>query len=262
VDVAGAQAYLERIGREDPLDPLEPDAETLADLQERHLHTVPFENLSIHLGEPVVLEENALFDKIVNRRRGGFCYEVNGLFSMLLRTLGYQVTLHAARAATPDGFGPPFDHLALRVATPTSPWPWLVDVGFGSFSERPLRLDSRGDQRDPAGVFQIVDEDDGDVVILKNGLPEYRLERRARELADFEPTCWWHTTSPKSHFTRSLVCSRLTDTGRVTLSGRMLIETVNGEKTERALGPDDGVVLDAYREYFRVNLEKVPALSS
>jgi N-hydroxyarylamine O-acetyltransferase len=259
VDVAGAQAYLERIGRAGSL---EPDAETLADLQERHLHTVPFENLSIHLGEPVVLEENGLFDKIVNRRRGGFCYEVNGLFSMLLRTLGYQVTLHAARAATPDGFGPPFDHLALRVATPTSPWPWLVDVGFGSFSDRPLRLDSRGDQRDPAGVFHIVDEDDGDVVILKNGLPEYRLERRARQLSDFEPTCWWHTTSPKSHFTRSLVCSRLTETGRVTLSGRMLIETVNGEKTERALGPDDNVVLDAYREHFGVHLEKVPALSS
>ena len=85
VDIAAARAYLERIGVSSPV---EPDAETLADLQERHLYTVPFENLSIHLGEPIVIEEQPLFDKIVTRRRGGFCYEVNGLFSMLLRTLG------------------------------------------------------------------------------------------------------------------------------------------------------------------------------
>ena len=254
-----AAEYLERLAVQRPA---AADESSLRALHRAHLLAVPFENLDIHLGRRIRLEPEALFQKVVRERRGGFCYELNGLFSMLLRTLGYQVTLHAARAATPNGFGPPFDHLALRVATPMSPWPWLVDVGFGSFSDRPLRLDSRGDQRDPAGVFQIVDEEDGDVVILKNGLPEYRLERRARELPDFEPTCWWHTTSPKSHFTRSLVCSRLTDTGRITLSGRMLIETVNGEKSERALGPDDSVVLDAYREYFRINLEKVPTLSS
>jgi N-hydroxyarylamine O-acetyltransferase len=259
VEIAAAQAYLDRIGVSSPV---EPDVETLADLQERHLYTVPFENLSIHLGEPIVLEEDVLFDKIVTRRRGGFCYEVNGLFGMLLRVLGYQVTLHAARAATPDGFGPPFDHLALRVSSPTSPWPWLVDVGFGAFSHRPLRLDSRKDQRDAAGKFQIVDEDDGDVVILKDNMPEYRLERRPRELADFEPTCWWHSTSPKSHFTRSLVCSRLTTTGRITLSGRVLIETIDGERTERALGPDDRDVLDAYREHFGILLDKVPVPSS
>ena len=258
MDVAAAQAYLDRIGATWPVTP---DVESLADLQEQHLHTVPFENLSIHLGEPVVLEEQALLDKIVGRRRGGFCYEVNGLFGLLLGALGYQVTMHAARAAGPDGFGPPFDHLALRVATPMSPWPWLVDVGFGTFSHRPLRLDSRSDQRDPGGRFQITDEDDGDVVILKDGLAEYRLERRPRDLTDFVPTCWWQATSPKSHFTRSLVCSRLTERGRVTISGRILIETIDGEKSERALGDDDAAVLDAYREHFGFTLDKVPTLS-
>jgi N-hydroxyarylamine O-acetyltransferase len=95
--------------------------------------------------------------------------------------------------------------------------------------------------------------------VLRDGEPQYRVEPRARALADFEPTCWWHRTSPKSTFTRSLVCSRLTGGGRVTLSGRTLVETVGGDRRERTLATD-AEVLDAYRTHFGIVLDQVPTL--
>src|ERR1044072_391829 len=101
-------AYLERINYQGSLD-LTPD--TLRELQVAHLLTVPFENLSIHAREPIVLENEALFKKIVENRRGGFCYEANGLFASLLRALGFEVAMLSAEVANAAGeFGPRFDH--------------------------------------------------------------------------------------------------------------------------------------------------------
>ncbi|HEX9438499.1 MAG TPA: arylamine N-acetyltransferase, partial [Roseiflexaceae bacterium] len=107
------QTYFQRINYHGPL---APTAETLRELHVAHLLAVPFENLNIGLGWPIVLDEAALFEKIVVRRRGGFCYELNGLFSALLRALSFDVTLLSAGVARADGgFGPEFDHLTLLV---------------------------------------------------------------------------------------------------------------------------------------------------
>jgi N-hydroxyarylamine O-acetyltransferase len=253
MDDSRVDRYLDRIGATRPV---RADAGALAELQLCHLRKVPFENLSIHLGEPIVLEEAALVDKLVERHRGGFCYELNGAFAALLSALGYRVTLLAACVHTPDGLGPPFDHLALRVDTGATE-SWLVDVGFGSFSHHPLRLDSQDDQPDPAGTFRVTPAADGDLEVTADGRPQYRLEPRPRRLADFEPTCWWHQTSPASHFTRSVVCSRLTRTGRITLSDRTLVETTRSGRRERLL--DDAEVLDTYRARFGIDLDRLPS---
>ncbi len=248
-------AYLARIGAARPE---RPDAEALLRLQRAHLLAVPFENLSIHLGEPIVLDERALVEKVVERRRGGFCYELNGAFGTLLSALGYEVTLLSARVFDGDRAGPPFDHLALRVDLDE---PWLVDVGFGKFSLHPLRLDARDDQHDPGGVFRITENGQhGDVDVMLDGRPEYRLDPRPYELGDFVPTCWWQQTSPLSHFTRSLTCSLTTESGRVTLSGTKLINTVGGERREFVLD-GDADVLDAYRTYFGITLDRVPTVA-
>jgi N-hydroxyarylamine O-acetyltransferase len=246
-------AYLARIGAARPA---RADAAALRELQLRHLLAVPFENLSIHLGEPIVLEPAALLDKLVQRCRGGFCYELNGAFADLLATLGFGVTLLAARVFGEDGPGPPFDHLALRVDT-AGDGPWLADVGFGRHSSYPLRLDSRQEQADPGGTFRIAETADGDLDVIRDGQPQYRLELRPRALADFEPTCWWQQTSPRSHFTRSLVCSLLTGDGRVTLSDRTLIRTTADRREERTLA-GDAEALDAYRTWFGIVLDRPP----
>jgi N-hydroxyarylamine O-acetyltransferase len=246
-------AYLARIGAARPA---RVDSGSLRGLQLHHLRAVPFENLSIHLGEPIVLEEAALADKLVVRRRGGFCYELNGGFAVLLAALGFTVTLLAARVFGGDGLGPPFDHLALRVDLSE---PWLVDVGFGTFSHHPLRLEGRSEQADPGGAFRIGAAEHGDLDVFMDGRPQYRLEQRPRALGDFEPTCWWQQTSPRSHFTQSLVCSLPTESGRLTLSDRTLIETVDGERREQSL-TGDAEVLAAYRTFFGIRLDRVPSL--
>lgn len=254
ISSARADDYLARIGSQRPA---QADAEALRDLHRRHLLTVPFENLSVHLGEDIALEVEALTGKVAVDRRGGFCYELNGAFAALLTALGYPVTLLAARVFGEDGPGPLFDHLALRVETPQ---PWLVDVGFGRHSEYPLRLDLSGEQEDPGGVFRISETPQGDLDVHRDGVAEYRLEQRPRTLADFELGCWWNRTSPKSHFTRSLVCSLLTEKGRITLSGRTLTVTEGGSRHEEEL-PEDAV-LAAYREHFGIVLDRAPALKA
>jgi N-hydroxyarylamine O-acetyltransferase len=248
-------AYLARMGVRRPL---ALDAGVLRDLHRAHLVAVPFENLSIHLGESVSLSEADLMDKIIGRRRGGFCYELNGAFACLLERLGAHVRRVSARVYGDDGrLGPPFDHLALIVRVPDGTGPWLADVGFGSHSTYPLLADDRAGQADPGGQFLLADLPDGDIDVVKDGQPQYRIEVRERTLDDFVPTCWWQQTSPRSHFTRSVICSRLTEDGRISISGRRLIRTAGGQRVEENL-PDDQAVLAAYRGHFGIDLDSVP----
>jgi N-hydroxyarylamine O-acetyltransferase len=219
---------------------------------------VPFENLSIHLDEPISLAADDLYDKIVRRRRGGFCYELNGAFALLLTELGYTVQRLAARVYGGEGrLGPPYDHLALLVTPADGDGPWLADIGFGSHSTHPLRWAERGEQEDPAGRFTVVPRADGDVDVVQDGQPRYRLETRVRQLDDFAATCWYQQTYPGSHFRQGPVCTRLDGDGRVTLSGRTLIRTKGEARTEEQLAGDD-VVLAAYRDHFGVVLDRVP----
>ena len=269
---AQVDAYLRRLGVEHPA---WPTVDALRELHLRHLRTVPFENLSIHLGEEIVLEEKRLLDKVVGARRGGFCYELNGSFGALLAALGYDVALLAARVYGDEGrLGIPYDHLALRVRT-VDGGDWLADVGFGAHSHLPLAFGDRGEQKDPGGTFRIVEAgpdaagvrgghgtvEAADLDVFRDGRAQYRLEVRPRALGDFVAGAWWHSTSSVSHFTRSLVCSRVTEEGgRITLSGRRLTATAaDGTREERELETDEEI-LGVYRERFGIELDKVPTL--
>jgi len=258
MDETAVAAYLNRIGVPRPA---AVGAAELRTLHRAHQTRVPFENLSIHLAEPISLDPGALLEKIVERRRGGFCYELNGAFALLLEALGAGVTRVAARVHGDAGFGPPFDHLALVVRPADGSGPWLADVGFGSHSVYPLRFDSRAEQDDPAARFRLADTPDADVDVHKNGQPQYRIEPRARALDDFGPTCWYQQTSPRSHFTAGTICSRLTEDGRVSISDRTLIRTSGESRTEEAL-PGDEAVLAAYRDHFGIILDRVPTAAA
>lgn len=254
---AAVTAYLGRIG---VTAPGMLDSAGLALLHRAHLLTVPFENLSIHLAEPISLDAADLISKIVYQRRGGFCYELNGAFALLLEALGAEVSRVAARVYGRAGLGPPFDHLALVVRPEDGSGPWLADVGFGAHSYYPLRLEGGQEQSDPAGTFLLAEAGDGDIDVLRDGQPQYRIERRERSLPDFAPTCWWQQTSPDSHFTQGTVCSRLTENGRVSISGRSLIVTgADGTRTEEQLA-DDSALLACYRDRFGIVLDRVPSV--
>lgn len=230
-------AYLKRINYSGPLDVT---AETLRDLQLAHLRAVPFENLSIHAQEPIVLDDEALFGKIVERRRGGFCYEVNGLFAALLRALGFCVKMLSAEVAHANGgFSQPFDHMVLMVELEKR---WLVDVGFGDSFLEPLQIDTTSEQVQGDQSFKIVPGDGYLVLLRRDGeewKPQYRFTVEPHELVDYEEMCRYHQTSPQSHFTQNRICSRVTPDGRITLSGMRFIATSKGAREERTIASQD-----------------------
>jgi len=228
------QSYLARINYAGPT---APTAETLRALHLAHLRTVPFENLSIHAGEPIVLEDEALFAKIVARRRGGFCYEANGLFAALLRALGFRVTMLSAEVAGKGegSYSPPFDHMALMIILEQR---WLADVGFGDSFLEPLLLDEETEQRQSQDAFRIDRAGDYRIVMRREAgewKPNYRFTLQPHTYENFAEMCRYHQTSPESHFTQKRICSLATETGRITLSDMRLIETTGGQREERPL---------------------------
>lgn len=228
-------------------------------LHRRHLECVPFENLSIHLGEPIVLDEVELVAKIVVRRRGGFCYELNGGFAWLLRNLGYRVERLEAGVFNAEGLpGPHFDHMVLLVSLEKS---WLVDVGFGDNFVLPVPLSVDLDHVDPGGVFRLSSFDVGALDLWRDGKPQYRLALRPYPLAAFEEMARFHQTSLESHFTHNTVCSMMTPLGRATIRGRTLIVTSVGAPASRAETElDDNALLACYRDTFGIDLPRLPPL--
>jgi N-hydroxyarylamine O-acetyltransferase len=202
--------YLQRIGY---VGPRQPGPETLAALQRAHMLTVPFEALDIARGAPLVLDVERTFEKVVDRRRGGWCFELNGLFAELLRELGFRVTLLGARIVDEEGVETPDEaHLLLRVDLDP---PMVADVGFGESSIEPLPLPESGE--------------------LENGGLLLRFDGEPRRLSDFAGPCARLQTSPESPFVRNRICSLATPEGRITLSDRRFIETRDGERVEREL---------------------------
>jgi N-hydroxyarylamine O-acetyltransferase len=248
-------AYLQRINYTGPL---APNAEALRLLHLAHLQTVPFENLSIHRGEPIVLADDALFEKIVGGRRGGFCYELNGLFAALLRALGFQVAMLSARVANGQGeLGPDFDHMTLMVTLEER---WLADVGFGDSFLEPLRLDERGDQVQGERDYRV--DLDGAYLTLNQRADaaewkvQYQFTLQPFRYVDYAEMCQYHQTSPQSHFTRARICSRATSAGRITLSDmRFITSTPGGGRREQLLTNDDEYAI-MLREHFGIVMER------
>jgi len=250
-------AYLARIGYSGPT---APGAETLRALHRAHMLTVPFENLDIALGHKIVVDQDVCIRKVVELRRGGFCYELNGAFAALLAALGFRVTLLSARVARENGGeGPEFDHLTLRVDLEK---PWLADVGFGDSFLEPLALEAGKEQVDPAGKFRLVQlpatlEDRWQLERVQpdgSWRPQYSFTLQARQIGDFAGMCHYHQTSPQSSFTQKSVCSLATPDGRITLSGMKLMVTRNGHREQREIPEEKRPAI--LQELFAINLRK------
>ncbi len=250
-------SYLDRIQYSKPV---RVDRETLSALQLAHLYAVPFENLDIMLGRPIRLDLESLWDKIVLRKRGGFCYELNGLFAWLLQQIGYTVTHLNGRhyRDAEHRFNIEFDHLALLVTAPSDPTRWLVDVGYGETFTQPLDLDARGDQ--VRGGYRYRLEPFRGGLQLWQRSPDGALERQyhfdltPRSFpSDYEAGSLYHQTSPASTFTHQRLISRLTPQGRITISGNELVTTTRGVQS-RVLLKDEEEFNRCLWEHFGVRL--------
>ena len=246
-------SYLHRINYSGPRDV---SAETLRALHLAHLLAIPFENLDNHLGRRIVLDEAKVIRKIVEERRGGICYELNGAFCALLRALGFDVSMLSAGVARDEGgFDPPFDHMTLLVRLEQR---WLADVGFGDSFREPLLLDERGEQVQGTDLYQLVE--DAEHLILHrrendSWKPRYRFTLEPHQYAEFSDMCLYHQTSPESIFTQRRACSQATPEGRITVTDRRLIVTGGGGKQEREFANHEEWKA-ALREHFGIDLNQ------
>ncbi|HSG41984.1 MAG TPA: arylamine N-acetyltransferase [Anaerolineales bacterium] len=236
--------YLERINYKKSTNP---DVETLYGLHRAHMLAVPFENLDIGLGRTIKIDEQAIWDKIIVNKRGGFCYELNGLFAWLLKQIGFNVTYLNARVYNRTGeLGSDFDHLTLLVQIPDQSERWLADVGFGDSFIEPLRFDEQDEHIQGVALssskgpraYRLQQTSDGYIVWQKN----YTREWEQQYYFDLQPHrfpdeylagCQYHQTSPKSSFTRGSIISKALPDGRISLEEENLIITINGVRTEK-----------------------------
>lgn len=220
---------------------LKPNCNVLAELQKAHLLNVPFENLDIHYHKPIELKIDSIYKKIVINNRGGFCYELNGLFYELLLSLKFKVKRISARVYNKEnGYSPEFDHFAIVVEIGGSEF--LVDVGFGEFIFEPLKLELNVIQKDPTGDYIIDKYNDEYFRVNKiiNGqlIPEYIFKKTKREFIDFKERCLYHQTNKNSHFKKKRLISIPTKNGRITISGDTLKIKENDLVKERTLNDE------------------------
>lgn len=237
--------------------PLDVSPVTLRELHKTHLIAIPFENLDNHVGRLIVLDEEKVIRKLVEERRGGICYELNGAFCALLRGIGFDVSMLAAGVARDEGgFDPPFDHLTLMVNLERR---WLADVGFGDSFREPLLLDERAEQVQGDDAFQLTDADGYLILVRREGgvwKPQYRFTLEPHTYSDFSEMCVYHQTSPDSIFTQRRACSLATTDGRITVTDKRVIITECGEKRERELsGRDEWRA--ALLEHFGIDVDRI-----
>ena len=229
--------------------------EVLSKLQLMHLLNVPFENLDIH--NHIKIDLNNLYDKIVLRKRGGFCYELNGVFYQLLKEIGFNAKMVSARVYNSSkDYSPEFDHMTLIVTLKDDKY--LVDVGFGEFTSYPVKIELNKEIMDPAGVFRIESYNEDHKVIKKKNadgkfIAEYMFSEKERQTEEFYERCNFHQTSNESHFMQKRISSLLTKTGRITLAGDKMKITENGEVQERQLN-NEQEIQQALWNYFGIKL--------
>ncbi|MEV0669475.1 arylamine N-acetyltransferase [Mycobacterium sp. NPDC050441] len=255
-------AYFDRIGYQGSASA---DPDTLHDIVAAHGRSIPFENLDPLLGIPVAdLSAEALADKLITRRRGGYCYEHNGLLGHALDELGYGVDRLAGRVVwmkEPDAPLPALTHNVLAVTVPGEAGRFLVDVGFGGQTlSSPIRLQTGAVQQTRHEPYRLLElptrhEPEYELAAQVRGQwqPLYRFTTVPQPRIDLEVGSWYVSTHPGGIFVVGLTAALVTDDARLNLRGRNLAIHRHGE-TERIRFDTAAQVLDALTERFGINL--------
>ncbi|WP_142829984.1 arylamine N-acetyltransferase family protein [Planococcus soli] len=228
--------------------------QNLSELQSLHMQNIPFENLDVIRKTPIYLNLESIYDKIVTHHRGGYCYELNGLFHWLLGQLGFDAKLISATVQKPDGSWSKADtHAAILVKLDTL---YLVDAGFGDSTISPIPI---GGERhtDHSGTYRIQQVDDVHYDLIRENEDAekvlYRFSTEEKQLADFHEGCVFNQVSKDSPFTHDDLVTRATEHGRITLSGSQLTRSENGEKEKTDLSADEK--RQVLKDEFSINLD-------
>jgi N-hydroxyarylamine O-acetyltransferase len=235
--------YLARIGHRGTV---KPDLATLTALHTAHVNAIPFEGLNPFLRRPVLLDLPSVQAKLVDSRRGGYCFEQNALLKAALERIGFTVTGLCARvrwmAAPGSPLGPKV-HMLLKVELPAGPY--IADVGFGAcVLDAPLKFKTNIEQRTAMGTYRLV-EAGGLYSISAQRPPGWRtmyvFDLVPQIQSDYELGNYFTSTSSATPFTSTLIMERVAADGRYKLANRRLtIEGRDGEvKSERAIDSAD-----------------------
>jgi N-hydroxyarylamine O-acetyltransferase len=213
--------------------------QTLRELQRAFLLAVPFENLDIHLGRRIEITPDAVYRKIIEHRRGGFCFELNGLFHDLLSVLGFDVTFLAARMMHDGRPGTPMGHMVLRVHVDDAAW--LTDVGNGKSAREPLNFDGSNTTTAERISYRVGESEFGLALLQTDGRnwqPRFIIDPQPRQRGEFNAVCDWTQTSAESVFTQRRACTLARPEGRVLLMNNQLTITDRDTTEERIIAED------------------------
>ena len=222
--------YLNRISASTPTDISKAE---LDKLQLAHLQSVPFENLDISLRRKISLTEADIFNKVVYQNRGGFCYELNYCFYLLLKAYGFQVSLLSAQVFNGSEYGQEFDHLLLLLEVDDKTL--IADVGFGDSFLKAVDIDGSV-SKEKYSNYRVITDNNHYYLQKKQANEDWQIQYKftltPRLLTEFETMAQYHQTSENSPFTQKSTCTIATPDGRFTISGQKLITTINNCKSE------------------------------
>lgn len=249
-------AYLERIKYEGKIDI---SYETLYSLHIAHTLNIPFENLNVYYRKPILLDRESLYKKIVENKRGGYCFEMNGLFSIILKELGFKVTDLLARVTVDGKTYTAKTHQALMVEIDDKRW--LVDVGFGRDGIiAPLLLEVGIDQKQFSHIYRLIKDSKYGYVLQNKVGDEYRymyaftLDKCYPE--DYVMSSHFTSTFPESWFTKMKFCTTPTKEGRITLTDEYFKVIANGQVSEKEISNNDEFN-ELLKKHFTIDLDLI-----
>jgi N-hydroxyarylamine O-acetyltransferase len=233
-----------------------PSLDFLTKIQNRHLLSIPFEDLDIP-SKRIELNLEKIYEKIILSKRGGFCYELNGLLHWLLTSINFKVDMLSARVfnSNKNEFGPEYDHLVLQVHLDKD---YLVDVGFGDSFRVPIQM-PEGEVFDVSGKYKIFNTSENIFELRQkkeeSWQPQYSFSTEPKQFNDFSEMCAFQQDSPTSHFRTRMVCTIATETGRITLSNNSLTIT-EGDKKDRIEFSDENIFYDLLKKHFAIEIHQ------
>ena len=245
MDKTQIERYLERIGVQYPASP---SYRFLSRLYTRHLHSVPFENVDVYCRLPIFLDERYFYEEVVDHKTGGWCFELNGLFFVLLNELGFDVRMIGGEVYCSGGTPCyPCSHMLIVV---TVDRPYLLDVGYGDCFREPFPLDGNGRLDDGFSIYSLTHNKNTDTYVLSRQDRKdsstyrilYQFTMKTRTIEEFLPGFGFMVANERGHLRARFQCNRLGPRGRVTLLNNELKRvTQNGMTIERIETCDDAI---------------------
>jgi len=254
--------WLNLLERADYFDATDTSLSTLAAIQRQCMLNIPFENLDIHLGRLIKLDGAKVYQKIVKDNRGGFCFELNELLLQCLTELGFSCTRVEARVNIPDSVADTPKSFSHQVCLVQLDDLWLSDIGFGDSSCIPLNLNSSASQYDGEKYYRVIQRNNGmfEILCCDTATEEPGLwvslktaNPTPQPWQAFSEMCTYHQTSPVSFFPKKRLCTKKTESGRITLTGNTLKTRINGVTKDEAI--EEAQYTQVLAELFAIHLD-------